>query len=257
MSEFSESVHLRTENPYDAVDLLKRARVAGYVFPAHRGWVSFVHAQGAARVGDPDNRARLEEANRGVLLFYDYAADHGCWVQINEGNKPVGRFKASFEKPSARFDRGAFERLGLVSSAGANEIEQWMKRAHIFHERSSTNAYVIAERLGLPRYKWFSYRSELDAENVDPERIEVSADGKVKAPPPKVAPHVALPTPTKPKTKTKTATKSKAKARIKAGSKARPTAKTKASPKKAAKPEKKTSSPKKAPSPKKAAKPKK
>jgi hypothetical protein len=244
VSEFSESVHLRTENPYDVVELLKRAKVAGYVFPAHRGWVSFVHSQGT-RAGDSDNRAKLEEANNkgSVLLFYDYAADHGCWVHIHEGKKPVGRLKASFEQPSSRFDRATFERLALLSQIGANEIEAWVKRAHIFHERSGNKAYVVAERLGLPRYKWFSYRSELDTQTIDPERIEVFADGKIKAPPAKVAPHVALPTSAK-KMKSKAKTKTKAKAK-KVTSKKSPSSKKKTASKTKTKTKKSTASKKK------------
>ena len=204
MSEFSESAHLRSNNPEEAIDLLRRAKVAGYVFPASNGWVSFVYSQGT-RIGDSENRFRLEEANKGTLLFYDYAGDHGCWVTLHEGKKPVGRIKASFERPNAAFDRAPFERLGLLSTAGASAIDAWVKRAHVWHERSRV-PHLVAERLGLPRYRWLSYSGQLTIDEPDPKRIEVSSNGTVRRPlaPPK--PHVAAP---QPKKKTKAAAKKK------------------------------------------------
>jgi hypothetical protein len=227
VSELSESIHLRTENPREAVELLRRAKVAGYVFPPRNGWVSVVHSRGA-KPGDDEGRFRLEEANKGLLLFYDYAAEHGCWVTVHNGKKPVARIKATFDQPRPLFDRAAFERLGLMSSLGGAAVEQWVKRAHVWHERSRT-PYMVAERLGLPRHQWFSYASEMTTERKDPERIEVHADGRVNAPPKKPAPHVAV-APPKKATKKDAAKKKGA---------AKPAKKRASAPKKAAKKAKK------------------
>jgi hypothetical protein len=211
VSESSESVHLRSTNPNEAVELLKRAKVAGFVFPERNGWVSFVHS-----VNDPEDRFRVEQANTGLLLFYDYAEDHGVWVNIHEGKKRVARLKASFGQPNAVFDRAAFERLGLLSAAGAAAVDGWVKRAHIWHERSRAK-YFVAERLGLSRYQWFSYRSE--RERMDATRIEVLPDGSVRRPPKPTAPHVAVAPPKKAKTRTKTKAKAKAAAKKKTSAK--------------------------------------
>jgi len=202
MGEVSESGHLRTENPEHVVALLKRAKVPGYVFPARNGWVSFVHPPG------DENRLDLTQANEKLLLFYDYSADHGVWVTVYDGKKPVTRIKAPFDRPNAAFDRRVFESLELLSPAGSAAIEQWIRRAHLFHERVRA-PHLVAERLHLPRYAWFSHLSERTNGTPDPQRIEVLADGKVKRPPKPSAPHVAV---AKPK---KTASKPKKKAAAK------------------------------------------
>ncbi len=182
MSEVSESLHLRSENPKDAVALLKRAEVAGFVFPPRNGWVSIVCTLSS------EDRFMLEQENKGLLLFYDYAAEHGCWVNLHEGKKRIARISAPFQQPKPVFERAPFEKLGLVVAAGAVAIDQWVKRAHVWHERQRT-PYVVAERLHLPRFQLFSYASEAARSDPDPERIAVSADGKVKYPPKKPAPH--------------------------------------------------------------------
>lgn len=168
----------------------------------------------------------LEQENKGLLLFYEYSADHGCWVNLHEGKKRIARISAPFGAPAPVFDRAAFEKLELVVPAGAAAIGDWVKRAHVWHERQRT-PYVVAERLHLPRYQIFSYARELGRPDPDPERISVSADGKAKYPPKKPEPHgdasvippedlpgakTAKRAPGKPKTKTKKAAAKKQKA---------------------------------------------
>ena len=48
MSEFSESYHLRSERQDDAVELLRRAKLKGYVYPPTSGWVTFLAEQGVS-----------------------------------------------------------------------------------------------------------------------------------------------------------------------------------------------------------------
>lgn len=202
MPELSESGHLRTENVEHAVALLRRAKIPGFVFPARNGWVSFVYPPG------DENRFDLEQANERLLLLYEYASEHGCWVTVYEGKKPVTRLKAAFDRPNAVFDRKTFESLELASPVGAAAIEAWVRRAHVPHERSRA-PHLVGERLHLPRYAWFSYLSEQTKTPPDPQRIEVLANGTVKRPPKPAAPHVAPPSPARPPKK---AVKAKAKA---------------------------------------------
>lgn len=182
MAEVSDSLHLRSENPKDAVALLKRAEVAGFVFPARNGWVSI------ACTLSSEDRFMLEQENKGLLLFYEYSGDHGCWVNLHEGKKRIARISAPFGAPAPVFDRAVFEKLNLVVPAGAGAIGEWVKRAHVWHERQRT-PYVVAERLHLPRFQLFSYQRELERPDPDPERVSVSAEGKVKWPPKKPAQH--------------------------------------------------------------------
>jgi hypothetical protein len=196
VSELSESGHLRTENAEHAVALLKRAKVPGFVFPARNGWVSFTYPPG------DENRFDLAQANEKLLVLYEYAADQGCWVTVYQAKKPVTRLKAAFDRPNVAFDRRTFESLELVSPAGAAAIEAWSKRAHLLHERVRA-PHLVAERLHLPRYAWFSFLGEQTKEQPEPQRIEVLANGTVRRPPKPVAPHVAVVAPPKKKTATK------------------------------------------------------
>jgi hypothetical protein len=183
VSELSESGHLRTTNPEHAVTLLKRAKLPGYVFPEHNGWVTFVYPPG------DENRFDLEQANERLLLLYEYAAVHGCWVTLYQAKKPVTRLRVAFDRPNAIFDRKPFESLELLSPLSAAAVDAWVKRAHVPHERTRA-PYFVAERLHLPRYAWLSYLAEQTRPTPDPRRIEVLANGSVKRPPKPPAPHV-------------------------------------------------------------------
>lgn len=192
VSEVSESGHLRTNNPEHAVALLRRAKLPGYVFPEANGWVSFVCPPG------DENRFDLSQANERLLLLYELAADHGCWVTVYDKKKPVTRLRAEFQRPNVLFDRNAFASLGLLSDAGIAAVDAWLRRAHVPHERARA-PHLVAERLHLPRYAWLSYLGEQTKPTPDPRRIEVRADGTVKRPPRPSAPHVAAPAPAKKK----------------------------------------------------------
>jgi hypothetical protein len=200
VSEVSESGHLRTENAEHAVALLKRAKVPGFVFPARNGWVSFAYPPG------DENRFDLAQANEKLLVLYEYAADQGCWVTVYQGKKPMTRLRAAFDRPNAAFDRRAFESLELVSPAGGAAIEAWSRQAHLLHERMRA-PHLVAERLHLPRYAWFSFLGEQTRPGPDAQRIEVLANGTVKRPPKPSAPHVAVAKP--PATKAKAPPKKK------------------------------------------------
>jgi hypothetical protein len=208
VAELSESGHLRTENAEHAVALLKRAKVPGFVFPARSGWVSFVYPPG------DESRFDLAQANERLLVLYEYAADQGCWVTVYDARKPITRLRVAFDRPNSAFDRRAFESFELVSPAGATAIEAWSKRAHLLHERVSA-PYLVAERLHLPRYAWFSFVSEQTKAQPEAQRIEVLPNGMVKRPPKPVAPHVAATSPVKTKAKTKVNAKANAKAKTK------------------------------------------
>src|SRR5262249_19591704 len=134
MSEFSESLQLRSDDSADGVALLRSAKVSGYVFPAGSGWVPIAYSTGA-RIGDSENLRRILDANRGLLVHSSYAEDHGCYVNVYEGPNRVARLKAAFESENARFDRDAFERLGLLTPPAAVAIEGWVAKAHDWAER--------------------------------------------------------------------------------------------------------------------------
>lgn len=147
MTEFSESLHFRSNDFDDVVALLGAAKVAGYVFPAERGWVSFVYG------GDePPARERFDRilaASRGLLVHWDYAEDHGCNVTLYDRANRAGRLKVSFESRRTVFDRAAFVDRGVLTPAAAERIDRWIAHA--------VPAYTAGEALGLPHYRLLSF----------------------------------------------------------------------------------------------------
>jgi hypothetical protein len=196
VSEFSESLHLRTGDPSDAAALLGAAGVAGYLFPPASGWVSFVYD--ADEPPAHERFDRIVKANRGLLVHWDYAEDHGCNVTLYEGSKRAGRLKVSFESTRSTFDRAAFVDRGLLSPAAAERIERWLAHA--------VPAYTAAEALGLPHYRWLAFDLVAKSRALRPTRaphaeratnetealyagaVEVDARGAIRVHEPPLAP---------------------------------------------------------------------
>jgi hypothetical protein len=179
MSEFSESLFVRSNTIQSAIDLLRAAGVAGYAFPSENGWVPFAYSRGA-HVGDTRNLQSILAANPGELLHYSYAEDHGCWVDLYERDVRVGRLKASFEQQNARFDRGEFLSRRLLTDEGADATEAWVASAHHYDARKKRDEYIVARALGLPRFAWFSYEYELTTDAPDEARIEIDREGRAR-----------------------------------------------------------------------------
>lgn len=72
MSEFSESYLLRSDHAEDAIVLLRRAKVKGFVYQPANGWVTFVSEGGSF---EPDQR--IIASTQQPLLHYASAEDHG------------------------------------------------------------------------------------------------------------------------------------------------------------------------------------
>ncbi|WP_395699469.1 hypothetical protein [Aquabacterium sp.] len=157
MSEFSESYHLRSPSRRDASSLLARAGLAGFVFPAQDGWVSFVAA------GTPfQPNATLLAANEGLLLRWAYGEDHGWGFDLHGGTQRLLGYGCDWED-EIRFDAGfdpvALERAlglalpGLRGTAG-RRIFAPGGFEQLFEYKP---AYAFAAALGLRHYRWLSY----------------------------------------------------------------------------------------------------
>jgi hypothetical protein len=192
MSEFSESLHLRGEDPTAGVGLLRRAKVAGYVFPAADGWISIAYHQprislksaadlvrSLVEARDRRELARMVDANEGTLLHYSYAEDHGCSVAVYEERRRVCRLAVSFDskRRRPRFDRDAFLQRSLMTAAAADSVELWLAGKRPGRD----DRYTVGNALGLPHFEWFSYGYEV-RDDVDhpPGRLEVDATGKAR-----------------------------------------------------------------------------
>jgi hypothetical protein len=168
-------IHLPASHQRDAVMLLQRANVAGYVFPASERWAPLVFSAGL-RVGSSEGRDRIIAANEGIL-HYSYAEDHGVWVDVYDGPSRVACLKASFESEAAAFDRAEFVKMKLLTPADADAVEAWIAQAHRWESRSDAEEYIVAEKLRLPRFAWFSYDYELQTPDASGDRIAVDSDG--------------------------------------------------------------------------------
>jgi hypothetical protein len=174
MSEFSDSFHLRSTDPQDAIALLRRAKAPGYVFPPADGFVTFVCPR------DEDVPKAVLAANVGLLIDYSFAEDHGCWVDVYERDAKVASLSVDFDEQRAHFERSKFIAKGLLDAGAAEDVARWIRGSPDAEARSGREAYVIARKLRLPRFAWLSYRYAQTDETPPEGRIEVDRSGRTR-----------------------------------------------------------------------------
>lgn len=167
MSEFSQSYHLRTDDPADAVALLERAGLSGWVLPPGNGWVSFLPFPDT--FGEP--LPSLVEGNQGTLLFYLNAEDHGWLFTIFQGAQPVSSYGCSWEDDldvqDDQLDAGLVETLvrsGAVDpDTSAEQAERLLHPdgidqvlAYFTHTEGRNPGHGFAEIIGLEHFHWLS-----------------------------------------------------------------------------------------------------
>lgn len=183
MSEFSESYHLATEHQQDAVDLLNRSATRGFVFPPNNKWVSFVAE--TSEYGHSDSR--IITSNRGTLLHYVHAEDHGWEFSVYEGpdctTRYACRWEDELEVEDADLDLALVERLihehhPEASGADLETILHPSDMDAIFEDLDTgTPADAFARTLGLGNTSWVSwhYLTKDDAvRKASPGIIEVA-----------------------------------------------------------------------------------
>ena len=156
MSEFSESYHFRGSSRRDVTDLLQRAGLSGFVFPALDGWVSFV-AEGEPFRPNHD----LLKANEGLLLRWMYAEDHGWAFDIFKGQKRVVGYECSWEddiQVSGAVTHQLLQAaLGAELPALAGESGAKILYPASLEELFQTKpAYAFAVAVGLTNYRWLA-----------------------------------------------------------------------------------------------------
>lgn len=93
MSDFSDTYHLRTSRVEDAVALLRRAGIHGFVLPEDGEWVLIVPS-GEVFVANQ----KLIEANHGELIHFMYAEDHGWGFELYSGSEEVLSYGCSWDQ---------------------------------------------------------------------------------------------------------------------------------------------------------------
>ena len=158
MSEFSESYHLRSERQDDAVELLRRADLAGFVFKPINGWVTFVAEDGSF---DADERV-VTAAGKKTLLHYTSTEDHGWSFTLFAEGKPVTAYRCAWDS-DVEFDDSTYSRAVLVQHipvAKAKDLTEFEThlRPESFDEAIGAEASkLFAEAVGLENFEWLSF----------------------------------------------------------------------------------------------------
>lgn len=157
MSEFSESYHLRSERAEDAVELLRRAGLKGYVFPPANGWVTFV-AEGG--IFEPDER--VVAASTKPLLHFMSAEDHGWSFTLHDGARVASRYSCAWDD-EIRVDDSLYSRadmLQLVPSVQPDLLDTFeasMLPDGFDDLLEAGPSRLLAQAMGLPRFEWLAF----------------------------------------------------------------------------------------------------
>lgn len=169
MSEFSESYHLRSSRAEDAVELLRRAKRKGYVYPPVNGWVTFLAEEGTF---EPDDR--IVTAASLPLLHYVSAEDHGWNFTLFDRAKVASGYRCDWDN-DIQVDDSTYSRAALlqfVPEAQPALLDDFEKHLHpqdfdeIFEAEPSK---LLAQALGLEHYDWLAYDYIADSFHDSPE----------------------------------------------------------------------------------------
>ena len=156
MRELCDSLHLPGVGVDEAVERLVAAQATGLVLPSRGKFVTVA-------VIDDHQRALLG-ANRGVLVQYQFAAEHGMAARLYDGPREVTRLGREFasERPP-RFDAEPWISRGLLTRSGATALERALAQPWPDPEQR----HWVATALGLHDVDWlrgddlFTHRQRL------------------------------------------------------------------------------------------------
>lgn len=159
MSEYSESYHLKSINTQDGADLLKRAGLEGFVFPASNGWVTLVVQDSEVMPNE-----KLIEANSGMLFRFFNAVDEFWYFIIYREKRQICVYQCSWID-GIQFDDIELNMEVLIKLINDNNKDINIKEIkRILHPESfdealkdPTAAQKLARMIGLTNYKWISY----------------------------------------------------------------------------------------------------
>ena len=141
MSEFSDSLHVVDGDNARIATALRALGVTAAILPRVGRHVTVL----AGRTDLARVRAAL-----GLVILYEYAADHGISAALFRGDEEVARIARSFENTRVRFDARPWIEAGVIESAHAREIEAALE--------SNEGASGITVALGLHDVDWLSGR---------------------------------------------------------------------------------------------------
>lgn len=166
MSEFTEVYFLRSNNNRDAVNLLKKAKVEGFVYPARDGWTAFV----ANSTPLYHFSEALRKDNEGILLYFTNAEDYGWGFDVCVKNEMVCSYGCGLNE-----DIDSEEFYNIHRKIEKNSFEKLIDEDNIFcllnkyfdeNEvlENISDVHDFTDNLKLYFSEWISYHyAELDS----------------------------------------------------------------------------------------------
>jgi hypothetical protein len=159
MSEFSDSYHIRTDDPAGVKQRLRQARLAGVIFGPSGGWLTFVPYEELAvyrrsMVGDAFT-VQLSQVLSATVLHYNFSEDHGWSFAVARPGEKLNRF-ACWWDPEPTIEREHLDLGQLASTANVEALAPLLQGFDATTAHSRRPAYEFAEQLRLPAYKWLS-----------------------------------------------------------------------------------------------------
>jgi len=159
MSEFSDSYHIRTDDPAKVKQLLRQARLAGIIFGPSGGWLTFIPyeeltAYRRSMVGDAFT-VQLSRVLSATVLHYNFSEDHGWSFAVARPGEKLNRF-ACWWDPEPTIEREQLDLGQLASIANLEALAPLLQGFDATTAHSRRPAYRFAEQLRLPTYKWLS-----------------------------------------------------------------------------------------------------
>ena len=161
MSEFSESFHIRADDPRQTNKRLAEARHAGLLFGPRGGWLTFVPYENAKTYRDVSASetafaGQLARWLKTPVLRYFYAEDFGWGFSVTRSDGSCGRFACWWDPaPATEQDNLDIAALADILPATITPLLQPVSAIEAYRSRP---AYQFAELLALPAYRWLSPR---------------------------------------------------------------------------------------------------
>ena len=165
MSEFSESFHFPNSELDTLHRKLKAAGMKGRLYgPSDNGWVSFVpyeHAcPGHRLLAGPLTKfgGALSRIAGKPVLEYIYAEDHMWFACLWEKGEVAAHYSCDWEEGTPKVESRNAERLRQLPALNRMGVADGLA-AKISSEtlaEEEPRAYLFADGLGLPVYRWIS-----------------------------------------------------------------------------------------------------
>ena len=157
MSEVSESYHLRTNDPAEGVELLRRVGLHGFVFPPSDGWTTIL-VEGPPFVAN----GLLAAHTAGVLLHYMYAEDDCLTFDLYEGKECVCGYYPDCEDTSEPpfphdFHIETAVRLLGLSPEQTPQLEEILLPSCGDDIDMDARVEAFAKLIHLNNYRWINY----------------------------------------------------------------------------------------------------